>query len=273
MTPRPMAWTTDRQLTILAGGAALEARCYGPPPRQAPTAVLLHEGLGCVGLWRDFPRALAAATGHGIFAYSRQGYGASDPCSLPRPLDYMTDEAVRVLPQVLDAIGLERGVLVGHSDGASIAALHAGLVRDPRIGGIVLMAPHVFTEPMGLAAIAEARTAYDSGDLRSRLAKHHRHVDAAFRGWNDAWLDPEFARWDIREPLADITVPVLAIQGEDDQYGTRAQIRAIETAVPVKAVMLADCRHSPFLDQPQRTLALAAEFMVQIAQQTAKAPA
>ena len=260
-----MHWETDRPLTIRAGGAALEARCFGPPPDKAPTAVLLHEGLGCVALWRDFPGVLADRSGCGVFVYSRQGYGASDPCALPRPLDYMTDEAVRVLPQVLDGIGLKRGVLIGHSDGASIAALHAGLVRDPRIGGIALMAPHFFTEPMGLASIAEARTAYDRGDLRRRLAKYHSDVDAAFRGWNDAWLDPGFESWDIRAPLADITVPVLAIQGEADQYGTRAQIAAVETNVsaPVTVAMLPDCRHAPFLDQPQQTLDLVADFMAQ----------
>lgn len=257
-----IAWETDRDLRVRAGGASLEARCFGPPPDRAPTAVLLHEGLGCVALWRDFPRALAEAAGCGVFVYSRQGYGASDPCPLPRPLDYMTDEAVRVLPQVLDAIGLGRGVLVGHSDGASIAALHAGLVRDPRIAGIVLMAPHFFTEPMGLTAIAEARDAYDRGDLRRRLARYHQHVDVAFRGWNNAWLDPGFVRWDIRAPLADISVPVLAIQGEADQYGTEAQIRTVEAMVPVPVTtaMLPECRHAPFVDQPDRTLELVADF-------------
>ncbi|MGF1627437.1 MAG: alpha/beta fold hydrolase [Alphaproteobacteria bacterium] len=256
-------WATGRPLRIAAGGASLEARCSGPPPGEAPTLVLLHEGLGSVALWRDFPDALAAATCCGVFAYSRQGYGASDPCPLPRPLDYMTDEAVRVLPQVLDAVGLVRGVLVGHSDGASIAALNAGLVGDPRIAGIVLMAPHFFTEPMGLAAIAAARAAYEAGPLRDRLARYHADVDTAFHGWNDAWLDPGFVSWDIRAPLAGINVPVLAIQGEDDQYGTAAQLQAVETAVPVSVTlaMLPDCRHAPFVDQPERTLALIRAFV------------
>lgn len=258
-----MDWTSGRPQQIRAGGATLEALCVGPAPERAPTLVLLHEGLGCVALWRDFPARLAEATGCGVLAYSRQGYGRSDPCPLPRPLDYMTDEAVRVLPAVLDEIGLRQGTLVGHSDGASIAALHAGLVRDPRIAGVVLMAPHFFTEPMGLRSIAEARTAYAEGDLRPRLAKYHAHVDAAFRGWNDAWLDPGFERWDIRGALAGITVPVLAIQGEADQYGTRAQVDVVAERVPaaVEVAMLPECRHSPFLDQPERTLELVCGFV------------
>ena len=258
-----MQWTTDQPLRIRGGGATLEARCFGPAPAQATTLVLLHEGLGCVALWRDFQARLAEATGCGVFVYSRQGYGQSDPCALPRPLDYMTDEAVRVLPEVLREIGLQRGLLVGHSDGASIAALHAGLVRDPRVAGLVLMAPHFFTEPMGLRSIDEARWAYREGDLRARLAKYHAHVDAAFLGWNGAWLDPDFERWDIRAPLSDIAVPVLAIQGEDDQYGTKAQVDIVAERVPatVEVAMLPDCRHSPHLDQADRSLALIGDFV------------
>ncbi len=256
-------WTPDKPLRLTVDGAVLEARAVGPAPASAPTIVLLHEGLGCVALWRDVPERLAAATGCGVFAYSRQGYGGSDPCDLPRPLDYMTDEAVRVLPQVLDGIGFRRGVLVGHSDGASIAALHAGLVGDRRVAGIVLMAPHFFTEPQGLASIAEAKAAYDQGDLRDRLARYHSHVDNTFRGWNYSWLNPDFEAWNIEAPLADVGVPVLAIQGKQDQYGTRAQITAVEDGVPgaVQVAMLDDCRHAPFIDQPQRTLDLIAEFV------------
>jgi len=258
-----MDWISGRPQQIRAGDATLEALCLGPAPERAPTLVLLHEGLGCIALWRDFPARLAEATGCGVFAYSRQGYGRSDPCPLPRPLDYMNGEAVRVLPEVLDGIGLRRGVLVGHSDGASIAALHAGLVRDPRIAGAVLMAPHFFTEPIGLRAIAEARTAYAEGDLRARLAKYHANVDAAFRGWSDAWLDPDFEGWDIRPPLADIAIPVLAFQGESDQYGTRAQVDIVAERVPapVEVAVLPECRHAPFLEQPERTLELVAGFV------------
>ncbi len=144
-------WIPGARDTIVANGKSLEAVAYGPSPDQAPTIVMLHEGLGCVALWRDFPAKLAAATGHGVFAYSRAGYGASERVDLPRPLDYMSREARFSLPTALDAIGLKRGILLGHSDGASIAAIYAGEHADERIKALILMAPHLFTEPMGLA--------------------------------------------------------------------------------------------------------------------------
>ena len=162
---------------------------------------MLHEGLGCTALWRDFPRQLTEATGFGVFAFSRAGYGQSDAAELPRPLDYMTREAIDVLPQVLDAIGFERGILLGHSDGASIAAIYAGSVEDFRVRGIVLMAPHFFTEPMGLAEIAKAKIAYEQSDLRAKMAKYHKDPDNAFHGWNDAWLHPQFKQWNIAEVI------------------------------------------------------------------------
>ena len=217
---------------IVADGKRLEAVAYGPPPDQAPTIVMLHEGLGCVALWRDFPAKLAATTGHGVFAYSRAGYGGSERIDLPRPLDYMTREARFSLPAVLEAIGFKRGILLGHSDGASIAAIYAGEIADERIKGLILMAPHLFTEAMGLASIAEARRAYETGDLRAKLAKYHTHVDIAFRGWNDAWLDPGFKAWNIEDAVGRWRVPALVIQGADDQYGTLKQVRAIEARSP-----------------------------------------
>ncbi|MEC9313050.1 MAG: alpha/beta fold hydrolase, partial [Pseudomonadota bacterium] len=172
-----MAFEWGGSGTVTAGGANLEYACHGPAPDQAPTLVLLHEGLGCVALWRDFPEKLAAATGLGVFVYSRQGYGQSDPVTLPRPLDFMTREAKDVLPGLLDAIGLEHGVLMGHSDGATIAAIYGGSVLDHRVRGLILMAPHFFTEPGGLAEIAKAKEAYDSGDLKEKLAKYHKDPD------------------------------------------------------------------------------------------------
>ncbi|WP_193179647.1 alpha/beta fold hydrolase [Nisaea sediminum] len=251
---------------LSAGGVELESYTVGPPPDRAPTLVLLHEGLGCVALWRDFPRSLAEATGCGVLAFSRAGYGASDPCSLPRPLDYMTREAVSVLPEVLDGIGFREGLLIGHSDGASIAAIHCGEVRDPRVRGLVLMAPHFFTEEIGLAAIAKARTAYAEGDLGDRLAKYHVNVDAAFQGWNDAWLDPGFKAWDIRNCLDPICVPVLCLQGEGDQYGTEAQVRVVAERVPARVDirMIADCRHAPHLEAPDITLDEITEFIARL---------
>jgi pimeloyl-ACP methyl ester carboxylesterase len=242
--------------TIVAAGKRLEATSWGPPPGSAPTIVMLHEGLGCVALWRDFPQKLAAATGWGVFAYSRAGYGQSGPVDLPRPLDYMSQEAMLSLPEVLDAIGFRRGVLLGHSDGASIAAIYAGEHSDARVEGLVLMAPHLFTEAPGLASIAAAREAYARGDLRAKLARYHADVDSAFYGWNGAWLDPKFEAWNIEPSVEGWRAPALLIQGAEDQYGTLAQIHAIEERSPaaVRSLILDDCRHSPQFDHPQATL-------------------
>lgn len=248
-----MAWTDRGRLT--ADGKALEYACFGPAPEAAPTIVLLHEGLGCLALWRDFPQRVSKATGFGVMAFSRAGYGQSDPAALPRPLDYMTHEAVTVLPQVLDAVGFRRGVLMGHSDGATIAAIYGGTVSDQRVRGLILMAPHFFTEDSGLAEIAKARDAYKAG-LRERMAKYHRDPDNAFRGWNDAWLDPAFRDWNVADVIDYLRIPVLAIQGRDDQYGTLAQIEEVErrSYAPVELVALSDCRHAPHHDQREALL-------------------
>jgi pimeloyl-ACP methyl ester carboxylesterase len=245
------------------GGQRLEYRFVGPQPDQAPTLVLLHEGLGCVGLWNNFPEKLAAATGTGVFVYSRAGYGKSSPVSLPRPLSYMHDEARETLPKLLDAIGFRRGLLIGHSDGASIAAIYAGSHQDHRVGGLVLIAPHFFTEDPGIASIVEARKAYETGDLRARLARWHDDVDNAFKGWNGAWLDPQFRKWDITEFLAYIRVPVLIVQGEDDQYGTVKQIEVAqqECYCPVEVALLQGARHSPQREALEPTLNAISDFV------------
>ena len=252
---------------IVSDGKRLEAVAHGPPPDEAPTIVMLHEGLGCVALWRDFPARLAAATGFGVFAWSRTGYGRSDPVALPRPLDYMTREARLGVPAVLEAIGLKRGILLGHSDGASIAAIYAGEPAAERVDGLILIAPHVFTEAPGLASIAEARRAYETGDLRARLAKYHDDVDSAFCGWNGAWLDPGFKAWNIEDAVGRWRVPALLIQGDDDPYGTLKQIRAIEAGSPalVRSVILERCRHSPHTEQPQATLDAIVGFCAEVA--------
>lgn len=243
-------------------GAELEYRMIGPPPEAAPTLVMLHEGLGSVGLWGDFPGKLQARTGMGVFAYSRAGYGASSPVRLPRPMDYMHREALDVLPKVLDAIGFRRGLLVGHSDGASIAAIYAGGIQDHRVRGLALIAPHFITEPMGLAAIAATKTAYAQGDLRAKLARWHKNVDNAFYGWNGAWLDPAFRDWDISEYLAYVRVPVAIVQGEDDQYGTARQIEIAqeECYCPVDISLIAGAGHSPHREAAEATLATIADF-------------
>ena len=254
-------WTASG--TLDAPGGALEYACLGPQPDEAPTLVLLHEGLGCTRLWRDVPEALARATGFGACVFSRAGYGHSDPVALPRPLDYMNREAIEVLPAVLEAFGVRRAVLVGHSDGATIAAVHVGRVVDSRVIGAVLMAPHFFTEAAGLVEIAKAREAFETGDLRIRLAKYHRDPDVAFRGWNDAWLDPAFDVGRAVDALGDIRVPVLAIQGRDDPYGTLDQIEAVTRDVRravVSTLILDGCRHAPHLERGPETIAAIATF-------------
>jgi pimeloyl-ACP methyl ester carboxylesterase len=243
------------------GAARLEYRMIGPPPDQAPTIVMLHEGLGCVGLWGDFPKRLADATGAGVFVYSRAGYGRSSPGPMPRSVSFMHDEA-QVLPHVLDAIGVQRGLLLGHSDGASIAAIYAGSVQDHRVRGLVLIAPHFFTEDMGIAEIERARVAFTSSDWRGKLARWHADVDCAFRSWSEPWLHPDFRKWDITEELSYIRVPILIVQGEHDQYGTLRQIDVArdECYCPVEAVVLSGIRHAPHREAPEQTLEVIAGF-------------
>jgi pimeloyl-ACP methyl ester carboxylesterase len=248
------------------GPETLEYRMIGPRADAAPTLVTLHEGLGCVGMWGDFPDKLAAATGCGVFVYSRAGYGKSSAVTLPRPLDYMTDEARISLPRLLERIGFQRGVLVGHSDGASIATIYAGSHQDHRVRGLVLMAPHFIVEDVSVTSIAEAREAYKTGDLRARLAKYHPNVDVAFRGWNDVWLDNDFRAWDISEELAYIRVPVLIVQGEDDQYGTVRQIEIAqeECYCPVDVALLPGVKHNPAREATEVTLRTVSDFVTRI---------
>ena len=261
-----MDWSDGATGFLEIGGARLEAACWGPGPQEALTIVLLHEGLGCVALWRDFPARLAAATGCGVFAYSRAGYGRSSPAPLPRPVDYMTREALEVLPRVLDASGVRRCVLFGHSDGATIAAEYAGGAEDRRVRGLVFMAPHFFTEEMGLAEIARARDAWATTDLRTRMAKYHDDPEATFRGWNDAWLNPAFRNWNVSDCIDYLRIPTLAIQGSEDQYGTQAQVDELaeRSYAPVDVEILENCRHSPHQDQPERTLAAVADFVARL---------
>jgi len=247
----------------------LEYRMIGPRPGMAPTIVLLHEGLGSVALWGGFPEKLAAATGAGVFVYSRAGYGKSSPGQLPRSVRFMHEEAIDVLPRVLDAIGFQRGILFGHSDGASIAAIYAGSVQDHRMRGLVLVAPHFFTEEMGLAEIRRAREAFAAGALRRKLERWHADVDCAFRSWSEPWLDPAFREWDITEALGYIRVPILIVQGENDQYGTLKQVEVAkqECFCPVEAVLLPAVRHDPCREAPAQTLAVASEFINRLLRQ------
>ena len=255
---------TDQRDHIAVGSASLEMRWIGPRPDEAPTVVMLHEGLGSVAQWGELPDRLAESTGCGVCAYSRAGYGASTSGDIPRPLTYMHDEALRVLPAVLTAVGFRRGVLLGHSDGASIATIYAGGVQDHRVRGLVLIAPHFFVEEVSVASIARAKTAFESGDLRARLARYHgENVDAAFWGWNRAWLDPQFRRWDIRDYIDYIRVPIQIVQGSDDQYGTTAQIDVAleESYCPVDVALITGARHAPQNERPVETLRAITEFI------------
>jgi len=240
----------------------LEYRMIGARPPAAPTIVMLHEGLGSAALWGDFPEQLQSATGAGVFVYSRAGYGASSPVKLPRPLDYMQIEALDVLPKLLEQIGFRHGLLVGHSDGASIAAIYAGGTGDHRVRGVALIAPHFIVEDISVASIAEIKTSYETTDLRARLARWHKDVDNAFYGWNGAWLDPKFRDWDISDYLAYIRVPVAVIQGADDQYGTIRQVEIAqeECYCPVDVTIIAGAGHQPHREAPAATLDAISDF-------------
>jgi pimeloyl-ACP methyl ester carboxylesterase len=242
--------------------ANLEYRMLGPAPADAPTIVMLHEGLGSSALWGDFPEKLQAATGAGVFLYSRAGYGASTPVQLPRPVDYMHTEAQDVLPQLLDQIGFRRGLLVGHSDGASIAAIYAGSHQDHRVEGVVLIAPHFIVEDVSVTSIARIKTAYETTELKTKLARWHRDVDNAFYGWNGAWLNPEFRNWDISEYLAYIRVPVAILQGVNDEYGTMRQVEIAqeECYCPVDVTVIPGAGHQPHREAPGATLDAIGEF-------------
>lgn len=217
-----------------------------------PTLVLLHEGLGSLAMWRDFPSRLATATGCRTVVYSRYGYGQSDILEAAFATDFMHREACEALPELLAQLGIERPLLVGHSDGASIALLHAGDSRLD-VAGLVVMAPHCFVEDISIRSIAAAKIAFETTDLPAKLGKYHRDVQRTFYGWNDIWLNPDFRSWNIEDCLPHIRCPILAIQGEDDEYGTMAQVEAVAaqaSASPgVELLKLADCRHSPHRDQ------------------------
>jgi pimeloyl-ACP methyl ester carboxylesterase len=244
------------------GTSNLEYRMIGPSPSDAPTIVMLHEGLGSAGLWGDFPEKLQAATGAGVFAYSRSGYGASTPAKLPRAVDYMHTEALDVLPKLLDQIGFRRGLLLGHSDGASIAAIYAGSHQDHRVEGVVMIAPHFIVEDISVTSIARIKTAYETSELKAKLARWHRDVDNAFYGWNDAWLNPAFRNWDISEYLAYIRVPVAILQGTNDEYGTMRQIEIAreECYCPVDVSVIPGAGHQPHREAPGATLDAVQEF-------------
>ncbi|HFC04574.1 MAG TPA: alpha/beta hydrolase [Rhizobiales bacterium] len=249
---------------IVADGQELECLWVGPEDGPGPVLVFLHEGLGCIDMWKDFPARLCNRAGLRGLVFSRAGYGRSQACDLPWPVSYMHHQAQVVLPQVLDAAGIEHAILVGHSDGGSIALVHAGSDVSGRVAAVVTLAAHVFNEDICVRSIEAAKVAYDEGDLRARLKKYHgNNVDIAFRGWNDVWLCDGFLDWNIEEFLPNIKVPVLAIQGKDDPYGTVRQVDGIVAGVGARAEkkMIADCGHSAHLQQGDETLAVIERFV------------
>jgi pimeloyl-ACP methyl ester carboxylesterase len=246
----------------------IEYRWAGSGLRDAslPVLVFLHEGLGCVALWKDFPDQVAQATGLPALVYSRIGYGGSSPCALPRPITYMHDEGEAGLPDLLAALGIQSHILIGHSDGASIALIYAGaqkaLPQRDGLKGVAVMAPHVFCEDVSVRSIRAADKAYAEGDLKTRLAKYHGdNVDCAFRGWCDSWLNPDFQHWNIESHVDRIKMPVLVIQGEDDEYGTAAQVESVRRRAGAETLLIPGCGHSPQRDQPAATLKALAEFI------------
>lgn len=255
-------------------GSRLECRWIGPGPKDAVTLVFLHEGLGCVGLWKDFPDRLAGRTGLGALVYSRPGYGRSDPVKEPLAADYHLTEALTVLPRVLAAAGVRRAVLVGTSDGATIALIHAGAggggtpdAREGRIEAVISMAAHVFNEDVTVRGIREAKAAYETAHVRHKLARYHGdNVDWAFWSWCNVWLSPGFRDWNVERFLPGIGVPVLVLQGDGDHYGTLAQVDAIAGQVsgPAETAVIANCGHSPYLEQPDDTVAVMAGFIERV---------
>jgi pimeloyl-ACP methyl ester carboxylesterase len=245
-------------------GVRLEVLRIAGRSTGAPPLVFLHEGLGSVAMWRDFPARVAAATGAETFVYSRRSYGRSAKLAAPRAPGYMDGEAREVLPRLLERLGIGKAILVGHSDGASIALIYAGAGLPA--AGLVLMAPHVFVEDVTVASIAAARDAYRATDLPQRLGRYHDDPDGAFWGWNDIWLDPTFRSWNIEACVPQIRVPMLLIQGADDEYGTPAQVETIRRLARGRCdlELLPRCGHSPQRDQPERTIELITSFVAEL---------
>lgn len=254
----------SRPIALTAGRRHLEAYWIGPPPEDSPTLVFLHEGLGSARAWLGFAESVAEATGWGALVYSRAGYGASDPADLPFSVRFMHDEALIVLPEILDALQIDDAILVGHSDGASIALIHAAGPGAGRLRGLALEAPHSFVEPITVQSTVAIVDRYRNGDLRPKLERlHGAGTDRIFHGWTDIWLRPEFAAWSIEDLLPAVTCPVLVVQGEQDEYGTRRQVETVASRVqgPVETVLLPRCGHFPHRDAREATLAAIARFV------------
>jgi pimeloyl-ACP methyl ester carboxylesterase len=256
-----------RPFFVVAGRHRLSAECIEPPVtpsyRQQPTLVFLHEGLGSIGQWRDFPLLVSRATGLPALLYDRWGHGKSDPLTGARRVRYMHDEALATLPELLHQLHVEKTILIGHSDGGSIALIFAAEHRE-KVSGIVTAAAHVFVEDITIRGIREAVRVFETTNLRDRLRPYHGDsTESMFRGWADIWLAPEFRNWNIEEYLPAVTSPVLAIQGENDEYGTPAQVDAIVRQVsgPVESLLIPDCGHIPHLQARERVLSEVTAFI------------
>jgi pimeloyl-ACP methyl ester carboxylesterase len=246
--------------TLLPCGP-IEYERFDVPHAAGPTVVMLHEGLGSVSMWKDFPALLAQSTGCTVIAYSRLGHGRSARLRSPRNTRYMHDEALVCLPQFLDRLDIQNPVLFGHSDGGSIALIHAAQ-SGRSVAGIVALAPHVMVEDISVSSIEAAKQAYETTSLREKLARYHDDVDGVFWGWNDIWLHSDFRSWNIEADLSRIACPILAIQGHEDEYGSMEQIERIARAAPkVELLQLAQCRHSPHRDQPLAVLSAVTAWM------------
>jgi pimeloyl-ACP methyl ester carboxylesterase len=231
---------------------------------DTPAIVMLHEGLGSIAMWKDFPDRVADATGCSVLVYSRYGHGKSERLAEKRMINFMHHEATVVLPELLAQFGIQRPILLGHSDGGSIALIYAGTWPE-QVRGLILEAPHVFVEDFGLRSTIAIRTLYGSSDLPQKLSRYHDHADEMFRGWNDIWLDPQFREWNIEEYLGAISCPTLVIQGEDDEYGTLAHVEAIQRGVSnAQALVRPQCGHSPHRDQAEITLEAISKFVATI---------
>ena len=260
MTERKPA---DETTTINVLGRNLEVLSI-PGRADRPKLVFLHEGLGSVSHWRDFPARVNDSTSCPVLVYSRYGSGRSDVLGEPRTVSYMHDEAQTTLPVLLERLRVEDPILIGHSDGGSIALIYAG--THNRVRGLVLLAPHVFVEGLSVQSIAKAKVTFETTNLPEMLARHHRDAANTFWGWNNVWLDPAFRNWNIEEYLPRITCPMLVIQGLDDQYGTMAQVEAIlkQSGGPIEVLALPNCAHSPQRDQPEKVIEAITNFISRI---------
>jgi len=251
----------NKYLVVKEQKIEVQWHCLGMD--KNPTLIFLHEGLGCVDLWKDIPLKLSRMTQCNSFVYSRLGYGKSDGCKLPKKINFMHWEALRFLPAVLDAAGIKDHIIIGHSDGGSMGIIYGGSPHSVHLKGLITEAAHVFCEPLSVDSIAKAKNNFLNHDLKNKLEKYHgQNIDTAFWGWNDIWLSPGFINWNIEKFLKHIKVPALAIQGRQDQYGTLEQVRAIKTGIKNCDIQIIDdCGHSPHNQQQKTVLELMAGFI------------